>query len=284
MKQWIRKWMAAACIAAFSTLAAADTIAGLYAGAGIWSAGPGGNIGGTAVDVDALGLSSETNAFVYVALEYPVPALPHVKLQHTRLSSRGEGLLSRRFRLDDVEFFAGETVSTELDLTHIDAVMYYELLDNVVSLDLGGTLRVFNGHARVSGRSDTHLRSGHRGHRRVSVRGDGRTHASVLAAYARPPPPRHVVFALLWLDSRSASAPRPRKPDFIRSRCCRATISASITRADSCPVFDQFVEPCQSTATLRRPERRCSFLAERIRGRVSSPVGIRLHCASHAAT
>ena len=153
MNQCIRKWMAAACIAAFSTLAAADTVAGLYAGAGIWSAGPGGNIGGTAVDVDALGLSSETNAFVYVALEHPVPALPNVKLQHTRLGSRGEGVLSRRFRLDDVEFSAGETISTELDLTHTDAVMYYELLDNVVSLDLGGTLRVFNGHARAASRT-----------------------------------------------------------------------------------------------------------------------------------
>ena len=123
MKQWMRKWMAAACIAAFSTLAAADIIAGLYADAGIWSAGPGGNIGGTAVDVDALGLSSETNAFVYVVLEHPVPALPNVKLQHTRLGSRGEGVLSKPFQLDDVEFSAGETVSTEPDLTHTDAVM-----------------------------------------------------------------------------------------------------------------------------------------------------------------
>ena len=155
MKQWMRKWMAAACIAAFSTLAVADTIAGLYAGAGIWSAGPGGNIGGTAVDVDALGLSSETNAFVYVALEHPVPALPNVKLQHTRLGSSGEGVVSKPFQLDDVEFSAGETVSTELDLTHTDAVMYYELLDNVVSLDLGGTLRVFNGYARAASRSRT---------------------------------------------------------------------------------------------------------------------------------
>ena len=155
MKRWMREWTAAACIAAFSTLAAADTVVGLYAGAGIWSAGPGGNIGGTAVDVDALGLSSETNAFVYIALEHPVPALPNVKLQHTRLGARGEALLSRRFRLDDVEFFAGETVSTELDLTHTDAVVYYELLDNVVSLDLGGTLRMFNGHARAASRSRT---------------------------------------------------------------------------------------------------------------------------------
>ena len=155
MKQWLKKLMAAACLAAFSTPAPADTIVGLYAGAGIWPAGPGGNIGGTAVDVDALGLSRESNAFVYVALEHPIPPWPNVKLQHTRLGSKGEGTLAKRFRLDDVEFSAGETVSTELDLTHTDAVMYYELQDNVVSFDLGLTLRLFNGRATAASRSRT---------------------------------------------------------------------------------------------------------------------------------
>ena len=155
MKQWTRQWMAAVCLAVFSTPTAADTIAGLYAGAGIWRAGPGGNIGVAAVDVDSLGLSSESNVYVYVALEHPIPTLPNVKLQHTRLGTSGEGILSRQFRLEDVEFSVGEPVSTELDLTHTDVVMYYELLDNVVSLDVGGTLRVFNGHARAVSRSGT---------------------------------------------------------------------------------------------------------------------------------
>ena len=147
--------MAAAGLAAFSNLATADTVAGVYAGAGIWSAGPGGSIGDIAADVDALGLSSETNAFVYVALEHAFPLWPNVRLQHTRLGTRGEGLLTRDFRLDDVEFSVGETVSTDLNLTHTDAVMYYELLDNVLSLDLGTTLRVFNGHASAVSRSGT---------------------------------------------------------------------------------------------------------------------------------
>ena len=149
------KWMAAACLVAFSTVAAADTIAGLYAGAGLWRAGPGGNLGAVAADVDSLGLSSETNSYVYIALEHPIPALPNVKLQHTNLRTGGEGTLSEEFRLEDVEFSAGESVSSDLDLTHTDIVMYYELLDNVVSLDLGGTLRVFNGHASVASRSRT---------------------------------------------------------------------------------------------------------------------------------
>ena len=153
MRRWTRQLTAAVCLAAIFTPAAADTVLGLYAGVGIWPAGPGGNIGGTAVDVDALGLSSETNAFVYVAVEHPFPVWPNVKLQHTRLGSDGEGVLSRPFQLDDVEFSAGETVSTELDLTHTDMVMYYELLDNVVSLDLGWTLRLFSGHASAASRS-----------------------------------------------------------------------------------------------------------------------------------
>ena len=155
MKRSTRKWMAAACLAAFASPAAADSIVGVHAGAGIWRAGPGGNIGVVAVDVDSLGLSSESNAYVYVAVEHPIPTLPNVKLQHTRLGTSGEGVLTRQFRLEDVEFSVGESVSTELDLTHTDVVMYYELLDNAVSLDLGGTLRVFNGHARAASRSGT---------------------------------------------------------------------------------------------------------------------------------
>ena len=153
MKRRATRMLVAACFAACSIPAAADSIVGLYAGTGLWSAGPGGNIGGAAADVDALGLSSDSNAFVYVALEHPIPTLPNVRLQHTRLGSSGEGVLTRQFRLDDVEFSAGETVSTELDLTHNDVVMYYELLDNVVTLDLGLTLRMFNGHARTAGRN-----------------------------------------------------------------------------------------------------------------------------------
>ena len=153
MKRWMQEFLTALCLAALCSPAAADTIAGLYAGAGVWLVGSGGDIGESAGDVDALGLSGDTGSFAYVALEHPIPLWPNVKLQYTRLGTGGEATLSRDFQLDDVEFSAGETVSTELDLTHIDAVMYYELLDNVVSLDLGWTLRLFNGHARAASRT-----------------------------------------------------------------------------------------------------------------------------------
>ena len=150
MKQWMKKLAASACLLMVCTVVRADTIAGVYAGAGFWQAGIDGNIGAAAADVDTLGLSKQRNAFFYVAVEHPVPLVPNVKLQHSQLASNGEGTLSGLFRLDDVEFAAGERVSTDLDLTHTDAVLYYELLDNVVTLDLGLTLRMFNGLARVA--------------------------------------------------------------------------------------------------------------------------------------
>ena len=153
MKRWRRGLLAAVCISTFGAPATADTIFGMDAGAGLWLAGPGGHIGGTAVDVETLGLSRETNAFVYFALEHPIPLWPNLKLQHTRIASSGTGPLTRRFQLDDVEFSVGETVTTDLDLSHTDVVMYYELLDNVLSLDLGSTWRMFGGHARATGQS-----------------------------------------------------------------------------------------------------------------------------------
>ena len=145
--------MAAGYLAALSTMASAETVAGLYAGAGFWRAGPDGNIGATSAEIDTLGLTSASNGFVYVAVEHPIPLWPNVRLQHTRLASQGEGTLSSRFQLVDVEFAAQEPISTDLDLTHTDAVLYYEILDNVVNLDLGLTLRLFSGHASVASRS-----------------------------------------------------------------------------------------------------------------------------------
>ena len=77
---------------------------------------------------------------------------------------------------------------------------------------------------------------------------------------------------------------RSRRPVCVRSRCCRAFTSRCITLAVSSPAFDRFDEPCRLSAISQRPEPWCSFPEARISGRVSSPVGIRLRCASRPAT
>ena len=52
---------------------------------------------------------------------------------------------------DGRSFSTNEDIVSTLDLTHTDATLYYELLDNWVSLDLGLTVRAFEGEASIEG-------------------------------------------------------------------------------------------------------------------------------------
>ena len=80
----------------------------------------------------------------YAQLEHPVPFLPNVKLQQNNLQA--DGLIP----LSDPGFLGGATVfvSGDIDLSHTDVVLYYEILDNWVNLDLGLSAKYFDGYTR----------------------------------------------------------------------------------------------------------------------------------------
>mgnify|MGYP000102933161 CR=1 FL=1 len=48
-------------------------------------------------------------------------------------------------------FVTDEQVAVSLDLTHTDATPHYEIMDNVIELDLGITARSFDGEASLVG-------------------------------------------------------------------------------------------------------------------------------------
>ena len=146
----MKKLLSAACLTALSAFTCADTVLGVYAGVGIWQADYGGDTGTVAVDLNELNLEDESNNFYYLALEHPVPLLPNLRLQKTDISSSETATLTRNFTLDDQSFSASEEVTTDLELTHTDATLYYEVLDNWVNLDIGLTLRAFDGEAAVT--------------------------------------------------------------------------------------------------------------------------------------
>lgn len=142
------------CVAAPVTLA--DTI-GVYAGAGVWMADFKNSLGKTDTDVAELGIDDDNTNVFYVAIEHPIPLLPNLRIQHTALDTSGTGTLSSTFTIDDTTFTANTQVQTEIDLTHTDWVLYYEVLDNWVNLDLGINARQFDGKASV--RSDNQSES-----------------------------------------------------------------------------------------------------------------------------
>lgn len=140
-----------ALLAGLATASHADTI-GFRVGAYQWQPDYEGSVrsGGESVDLEQdLGFSDDDASVVFLALEHPVPLLPNVLLQHTRLDSDATAVLNRSFTFDDVTYNVNDQVTTSLDLTHTDLTLYYEILDNWMELDLGLTVRHFSNEVSI---------------------------------------------------------------------------------------------------------------------------------------
>lgn len=119
----------------------ADTLS-ISAGGGVWNTSPSGTFQKTndpaAVDVkDNLFWGDESQGYLFATLEHPVPIIPNVKLMYTKVDQSGSGDTSFTF---DGDLYSG-TVSNEFSIETTDLIAYYEVLDNVVSLDLGLNIR-----------------------------------------------------------------------------------------------------------------------------------------------
>ena len=115
----------------------------ISAGGGIWNETPDGNIQKTndpvSVDIkNNLFWKEETQGYFFITVEHPVPVIPNVKLMSTKIDQSGNGATS--FTFDGLSF-SGPNVSNDFSIETLDLIAYYEVLDNVVSLDLGLNIR-----------------------------------------------------------------------------------------------------------------------------------------------
>lgn len=129
---------------------------GLNIGANYWTPDLSGSFGSTGdppIDLTTdLGLDEPSPSALVLTLEHPVPLLPNVRYQNYDLDSSGS---SNPGGLDfNGTNFPGAINST-FDLSHNDIVLYYELLDNWVSLDFGLDLKIFDGEVEVADGSNT---------------------------------------------------------------------------------------------------------------------------------
>lgn len=146
----MKKLTLAATLAFLSVPAVqADTVLGIYAGAGSWNADYSGTAGEPSTTLKDLGFKDSSNNYYYVALEHPIPLIPNILLERTIISSEQSSMISRSFSLDGNNFTAGDTITSDFDLSHTDATLYYEILDNWVNLDLGITVREFDGYVKA---------------------------------------------------------------------------------------------------------------------------------------
>ena len=138
-------------------LATADTLFGIYAGAANWQQEMSGGITSGSSDIDVandLGIEDDSSNMFYFAVEHPLPVLPNARLQYTSLSMPGDSVLSRDVEFNGSNFVISDQVTTDVELTQADAVLYYEVLDNVVSLDLGVAARWVDGYVAVASSTD----------------------------------------------------------------------------------------------------------------------------------
>lgn len=134
------------CVA-FAPRLYADTVFGIYAGAHLWQPELKGTIGQAGSGFDSSGDfngGDSDSQSMYVAVEHFIPLVPNVMVRKTPatwsgFSESASGTLAGLITLD------GE-VSAEMDVDMTDATLYYELLDNWISLDVGVTARRLDGY------------------------------------------------------------------------------------------------------------------------------------------
>jgi len=138
------------------SVVSADTILGIYGGAGVWDVSIDGSFGVDEIPITTteLGIEDTQSNFFYLALEHPIPIIPNVRIQHTQLENTGSAVVEREFTWEDISFPAQALTTTKLDLTQTDFTLYYEILDNWVSLDLGLTAKILDGYASIRSEPD----------------------------------------------------------------------------------------------------------------------------------
>ncbi len=147
-------------LAAISGTVSADFV-GLNIGAGQWRPDITGsfssaNSGSSSVDlVSDLGFGNKTSNSLSISIEHPIPLLPNVKYRGSDLNSTGNSTLNSSLTFDGKTYNAATKISSTLDLSHNDLVLYYQLLDNWVNLDVGLDLKKFNGKVSIRDSSNT---------------------------------------------------------------------------------------------------------------------------------
>ena len=151
----IRKMpVAGVLILLFSTNAPAD-IVGFSIGASYWApelSGDFNSSGDASIDLsDDLDIDDPSFTSAVIVVEHPIPILPNFRYQHIDLDSDGRNTLTSGITFDGVTYGAGDTVRTTFDLAHDDIVLYYEVLDNWINLDIGLDLKRFDGEVSLAG-------------------------------------------------------------------------------------------------------------------------------------
>lgn len=139
--------------ATFALSANADTF-GLEAGAAAWNANTSGNFSYKGDNIDLskdLGFDDLNTNFIWASFEHPIPLIPNIKIQHTKIEDSSSKISNITFNNTS---YSGN-VTSNLQLNQTDFIIYYELLDNWINLDLGINGKYIDGSFNVRDNTST---------------------------------------------------------------------------------------------------------------------------------
>ena len=144
--------------ASFCELVTADFV-GVNIGTGHWSPTLSGSFNsdnsGSSIDLnDDLGINDKPQTSMVLTVEHPIPVLPNIRYQGFSLGSTGISTLNNDLTFNGKTSNSGDQVRSNFNLSHDDILLYYQLLNNWINLDMGVDLKRFNGEVELSG-SDT---------------------------------------------------------------------------------------------------------------------------------
>ena len=147
--------LACAALVSLPLTSMADTLS-VTIGGGMWQEEPGGyfrsDVDPLNVDVkDDLFWQEEDQGYLFITFEHFVPIIPNFRIMTTSLDHSGSGNAS--FVLNGQTFTGDVSSSGSFDQTDITA--YWEVLDNVVSLDLGVTAKLLDFSYSVSSATES---------------------------------------------------------------------------------------------------------------------------------
>jgi len=130
------------CGLMISTVANAD-IARAEMGVGTWMQTPTGTISYTDGSITGLDTSNENDQmqlYGWLLVKHPIPVLPNLRLEYVKTSY--EGTATGTFG----SFTFPISSKTKLDMSQIDVIPYYNILDNTgwVTLDLGLNIKILD--------------------------------------------------------------------------------------------------------------------------------------------
>jgi len=138
-----------------TSLASADAL-GFRISGGLWSYEATGDIRDSANPTHTLNLkddlgmkdAEEFQGFVY--FEHPVPIIPNFRFGVTSLNLTGNGTVTGNKSWNGTPIPDGTNIISDVDLSHTEIGLYYEVIDTGFDLDLGLNFKLFDGTILLS--------------------------------------------------------------------------------------------------------------------------------------